>query len=91
MPDRTHLAEAANSIESAVADVDDHATTERLEGLAEQLRDLADSGRTPDHGRLARMLNALSEVESSEDGSAADAVARAREHITTYREGVEGI
>lgn len=91
MPDSSHLAEAATSIESAATDLEDDAARDRLAGLADQLHDIVDSGRTPDHGRLARMLNALSEVESSADGSAADAIARAREHITTYREGVAGV
>lgn len=91
MPDSTHLEEAASSIESAATDVDDAAATDRLENLAAQLRDLVESGRTPDHGRLARMLNALSEVEANVDGNAADAIGRAREHITTYREGVAGV
>lgn len=91
MPDSSHLEEAASSLESAASEVDDGAAADRLADLADQLDDLAESGRTPDHGRLARLLNALSEVESDVDGSATDAIARAREQITTYREGVPGV
>jgi hypothetical protein len=91
MPDSTLLAEAASSLESAAARVDDDEATDRLENFAGQLEDIAESGQTPDHGRLARILHSLSEIADDADGEAADAIARAREQITTYREGVEGV
>lgn len=91
MPDKTLLAEAASSLESAAAHVGDPEATDRLETFSDQLHDLAASGQTPDHGRLARILHALSEIADDADGEAADAIARAREQITTYREGVEGV
>lgn len=91
MPDNTLLAEAASSLESAAAHVDDGEAIDRLEDFAGQLHDLAASGQTPDHGRLARILHALSEIDDGADGEASDAIARAREQITSYREGVEGV
>jgi len=91
MPDPTHLTEAASSLESAAARAGDPDAVERLEDLSEQLHGFVESGRTPDHGRLARVLNALDEADEVADDDASDAIGRAREEVITFREGVEGV
>ena len=64
---------------------------ERIEGLAEQLNDLADADRGPDHGRIARMENALNEIEAQLDGDARENVRDAHEHLSEYRSTVSGV
>ena len=64
---------------------------ERIEGLAEQLDDLADADRGPDHGRIARMENALNEIEAQLDGDARENVRDAHEHLSEYRSTVSGV
>jgi hypothetical protein len=64
---------------------------ERIEGLAEQLDDLADADRGPDHGRIARMENALNEIEAQLDGDACENVRDAHEHLSEYRSTVSGV
>ncbi|WP_049899254.1 DUF7553 family protein [Halococcus agarilyticus] len=64
---------------------------ERIEGLAEQLDDLADADRGPDHGRIARMENALNEIEAQLDGDARENVRAAHEHLSEYRSTVSGV
>lgn len=91
MPDDSELADAVTALEDAAAAADDEGAAERLDDFADQLRGFADEGRTADHGRLARVLHSLSELRGEVNGEAADAIDRAREHVTAYREGVEGV
>lgn len=60
------------SAADAVTRATDGTDTERAEALAETLRSLADRAHGPDHGRLARIENALVEVreEATEEASA---------------------
>lgn len=64
---------------------------DRLDGLAEQLETLATAERGPDHGRLARIQNALSEVKAEVDDDAAATIDEAVERILDYRETVQGV
>lgn len=85
---RTELATAGDLLRDVAADTEDAAVRERVERQADQLADLAESDRGPDHGRLARIEQALGEVgESTGD----DAVEEALEHVRAYRETVSGV
>lgn len=90
MPDAAHLRRAgdllADASESAEGDAAD-----RLRDLGDTCHDLADRARGPDHGRLARLLNALGEVEPDLDDEGRDRLEEARSAISTYREDVEGV
>lgn len=66
-------------------------TRERLFEQAEALADAATADEGPDHGKLARHLHVLREIESQVDETAADHVARARDLLSSYREGVDGV
>ena len=61
----------------------------RLTGLADQLDTLATRDRDPDHGRLARIENALTDLEASSD--VAEQVASAHESVVAFRETVDGV
>jgi hypothetical protein len=64
---------------------------ERIETQADQLATLATRESGPDHGRLARHMNALHELAGDAEGEAGDLVTEAREAVSRYREGVEGV
>ena len=85
---REHLRDGAATLEETA---DDLADTERAEDLAETLRTLADRDRGPDHGRLARIERALSELKDGADDEAAAAIDETTEHVQAYRETVEGV
>lgn len=89
-PDPEHLRRAADHFDAA-AEAAGGEAGERLAGFADQCRTLADRDRGPDHGRLARILTPLSDIEPAVGDEAADRVRRAREELTTYREDVEGV
>ena len=77
------LASAAQSTEGDDGD--------RLSELADQLDHLSTADEGPDHGRLARIQNALHDLEESADDDAAETIAEAHEHVKEYRSGVEGV
>ena len=85
---REHLRDGAATLERTA---DDLADTERAEDLAETLRTLADRDRGPDHGRLARIGRALSELKEGADDEATAALDETTEHVQAYRETVEGV
>ncbi|EMA44447.1 DUF7553 family protein [Halococcus saccharolyticus] len=87
---RDRLRTAGELLTDASRDTDGD-LRERIEGLAEQLDDLADADRGPDHGRIARMENALNEIESQLDGDARESVQDAHEHLSEYRSTVSGV
>lgn len=93
---RTYLRDARDAIAEAAEETVDEDAADRLSGLADQLGNLAERERGPDHGRLARIQTALNEVESglSEqqgDEAAQAAIERARQQISEYRSGVSGV
>ncbi|MFB6282111.1 MAG: hypothetical protein ABEH40_08835 [Haloferacaceae archaeon] len=87
---REELDEASDLCRRAAAEATGEAR-ERLYEQSEQLATLADRDRGPDHGRLARHMNALDELEGEVGGEAADLVGRARDRVGEYRQGVEGV
>ena len=85
---RENLATASETLESAADETTDDDAAERLESLASQLDTLATRDRDPDHGRLARIENALNDLEDSDVG---DQVESAHESVVAFRETVEGV
>jgi len=88
---RDELATASDLLESAADSTDDEDAAERLSSLSDQLSDLAVAERGPDHGRLARIENALNDLQSGASDDVAETIADAHDHVTEYRSGVEGV
>ncbi|MFC6827093.1 DUF7553 family protein [Halopelagius fulvigenes] len=63
----------------------------RLYDQSNQLADLAAAERGPDHGRLARHMNALTEIAEETDGEVKERVESAYDHVKEYRSGVSGV
>lgn len=91
MADPDHLRTAVSKLEAAAEAVEDGQTADRLADFADQLERLAADGRTADHGRLARILHVLSDVQDDAGEDAHTAIDQARAALRTYREGVEGV
>lgn len=87
---REALATAGELLADAAASADDD-DSERLSDLADQLDGLSTADEGPDHGRLARIQNALHDLEDSVGDDAAATIAEAHEHVKEYRSGVEGV
>jgi len=87
---RQDLADAASHLETASesAGGDSH---DRLIELADQLNTLATRDSDPDHGRLARIQNALGEVQSDVDNHTAATIDDANDAINAFRETLEGV
>ena len=85
---RESLAAARDTLESAADETTDEDAAQRLESLADQLDTLATRDRDPDHGRLARIENALNDLE---DSDVSDQVESAHESVIAFRETVEGV
>jgi len=88
---RESLAEASDTLESAAEATDDSDAAERLGDLADQLDTLADRDRDPDHGRLARIENALHDLEDEADDDVAEQVQAGHESVVAFRETVDGV
>lgn len=87
---RDELSRASELVEQAGGNTDGE-PAERLAGFADQLETLATRERGPDHGRLARILTALEEIQADVDDETAETIAEARDAITEYRKGVSGV
>jgi N-acetylmuramic acid 6-phosphate (MurNAc-6-P) etherase len=87
---RELLEEASQRLRDA-AEATDGDVQQRIYDQSDALASLAASGRTPDHGRLARHMNTLAELAEATDGTAHEAVVAARETVSEFREGVEGV
>ena len=88
---REQLQEASNILREAAEATDDEALVERMHNQSNQLAKLAEADQGPDHGRLARHMNALAEIREAADGAAQELVGDAREAVAEYRSGVEGV
>ncbi|MFB6218028.1 MAG: hypothetical protein ABEH77_02445 [Halobacteriaceae archaeon] len=64
---------------------------ERIYEQSNQLATLAAREADPDHGRLARHMNALDEILDDVEGEVREHVEHALERVREYREGVEGV
>ena len=88
---REELATASELLADAAASTDNDDDSQRLSDLADQLDRLSTADEGPDHGRLARIQNALHDLESSAGDDAAATIAEAHEHVKEYRSGVAGV
>ncbi len=87
---RTELATASETLASAADDTSGDAT-ESLESLADQLDDLAEGDRGPDHGRLARIEAKLDDVQPDVSDDVAASIDDALDSIHDYRETLDGV
>ena len=87
---RELLQEASERLRAA-AEAADSDVQRRIYDQSDALATLAARDRDPDHGRLARHANALEELAEETDGPAREAIVAAREKISTFREGVDGV
>ena len=88
---REELATASDLLGSAAESTDNDDDADRLESLSDQLADLAEAERGPDHGRLARIENALNDLSESTSGDTVETIDDAHDQVTEYRSGVEGV
>ena len=86
---RTELAEASERLETAADSAG--ANSDRLTDLADQLDQLAEADRGPDHGRMARIQTALDEIQQETDDDTAATIEDARAKISEYRATVDGV
>lgn len=87
---RELLAEASDELNEAAESAGDD-LRDRIASQAEMLSTLAEADHDPDHGRLARHMNTLAELAEDATGDVRDHVVSAREKVSEYREGVEGV
>jgi len=88
---REALATASELLADAAQSADNDDDSDRLSELADQIDRLSTADEGPDHGRLARIQNALHDLEDSAGEDAATTIAEAHEHVKEYRSGVEGV
>jgi polyhydroxyalkanoate synthesis regulator phasin len=87
---REQLQTAASHLAAASEAAADDAS-ERLTDLAEQLENLSTADRGPDHGRMARIQNALSDLKADASAEVVDEIDAAKGAISAYRETVQGV
>lgn len=85
-----HLRRASQRL-AAAAEVDDGDANERLREQADELAELADRDRGPDHGRLARHERAIEDAAGDAGEAATEHVESALDSVHAYRETVEGV
>jgi molecular chaperone GrpE (heat shock protein) len=88
---QSELTGAVEQLESAASETTDDDASERLSELAAQVTDIADGETKADHGRIARIQAALDELQSSVEDDVAAMVDRARDKLSSYREGLDGV
>ncbi|MXR51266.1 hypothetical protein GRX03_06565 [Halovenus sp. WSH3] len=87
----TELEDASERLESAATDASDEDASERLSELAGQVSSLAADDSKADHGRIARIQAALDELQPSVDDDVAVTIDTARDELSSYREGLDGV
>jgi hypothetical protein len=87
---RDELADASDELRQA-AETATGDTRERIYEQAEAFADAAVADEGPDHGKLARHLHVLREIEDNVGEEATAHVETARELLSEYREGVDGV
>ena len=87
---RELLREASGRLKDA-AEAASGDAQERIYDRSDALASLAARDRDPDHGRLARHTNTLEELADETEAPAHEAIVEAKEKISTFREGVEGV
>jgi hypothetical protein len=87
---REQLVHAAEELKQASADTSGE-VKERLESQADTLHSLAEADHGPDHGRLDRIMHALSELKGDVDEGTAGRIESAYDHVKAHRETVSGV
>ncbi len=87
---REQLVHAAEELKQASADTSGE-VKERLESQAETLHSLAEADHGPDHGRLARIMHALTELKGDVDDETAEHIQSAYDHVEAHRGTVSGV
>lgn len=88
---REELQTASENLADASAAADDPDVAETLADQAEQFEALAERNQGPDHGRLARHENVLTDLADSAEGEVAEQIDAALSNVRAYRETVEGV
>jgi hypothetical protein len=88
---RENLATASDRLDAAADATDDEDAAQRLRDLADQLDSLAERERGPDHGRLARIENALGDLQERVGEDAAAEIEAGHDAVIAFRETVEGV
>jgi len=88
---REELQTASEELRQASTAASDEAAQRRLYDLSDQFATLAAAENGPDHGRLARHLNALSELRDGAGEAVTAHIEAAEAAITAYRETVDGV
>lgn len=88
---RENLATASDRLEAAAQATTDDDAAERLRDLAGQLESLAERDRGPDHGRLARIENALGDLAETVGADARAEIDAAHDDVVAFRETVDGV
>ena len=88
---REQLSAASETLRTASEQASNEAAKQRLTKQADQLQELADAERGPDHGRLARHEHALGEIKALLGPKHQGHVDDALDEMRAYRETVEGI
>lgn len=88
---REQLAAASDTLRTASEEVSNEAAEKRLVEQADQIGELAEADRGPDHGRLARHEHALEEVKALLGPEHEGYVDDALDEMRAYRETVEGV
>lgn len=88
---REQLRTASEELRQASEGAADVELERRLHDQSNQFATLATADHGPDHGRLARHLNALTEMREEASESVTAHIDDAEEAITAYRETVEGV
>ncbi|MFB6142154.1 MAG: hypothetical protein ABEJ30_02290 [Halorientalis sp.] len=87
---RDKLESAADALARA-SDAAGGDAADRLSDLSNQLETLSTRDRAPDHGRLARIQNALGDLREGADADVAEAIDDADDAIDAFRETIEGV
>jgi predicted negative regulator of RcsB-dependent stress response len=88
---REKLREASDELRKAAEATDDADLIDRLHDQSNGLAKLADAEKGPDHGRMARIMNALSEMADAANDEAEAHITAARDAVADYRSTVEGV
>jgi hypothetical protein len=88
---REQLRTASEELRRASENAADAELERRLHDQSNQLATLATADSGPDHGRLARHRNALSEMHEGACEEVVERIEAAEEAITEYRTTVDGV
>lgn len=88
---REKLREASDLLREAGELTDAETLQERIHTQSNQLAKAADADRGPDHGQLARHMNALAEIADAIGDDGEQKVKEARDAVADYRSTVEGV